>query len=265
MGEKNIAVLRLSGVISSKSSMKSGLCLESLNENIEQCFKLPKLEAVFIIINSPGGSPAQSELISSRLRSLANKNKVPLIGFVEDVAASGGYWLACSCDEIYALNNSIVGSIGVISSGFGFQETIKKLGIERRIYTQGKNKSILDPFKPENKEDIELIKGIQKIIHDNFIEHVKAGRNGKLDSKKYDTIFNGQFWTSLQAKELGLIDGVKNMYDYAEERFGEDINFKYISPKQSWLKRKMGISSNIEHSHNIDLGLSKEGIIEAKF
>ena len=153
-----MAVLRLSGVIGKVSTMQSGLTLESLNELIEKAFKIKKLKALCLIINSPGGSPVQSELIAKRIRDLAKENKIKIYSFIEDMAASGGYWLACSGDWIYALPSSVIDSIGVVSSGFGFHEAINKLGIERRVYTEGKNKSVLDPFKPINKDDLQIIK-----------------------------------------------------------------------------------------------------------
>ena len=153
-----IAILNLTGVIGRMSAMKSGLSLDSLNQLIEKAFKIKNLTAVCLTINSPGGSPVQSELIAKRIRTLATEKKIPIYSFVEDYAASGGYWLACAGDQIYASASSIIGSIGVISAGFGFTDAIRKLGVERRVYSEGRNKSILDPFMPVQKEDIDIIK-----------------------------------------------------------------------------------------------------------
>ncbi len=236
-----IAVLRLQGVIG-KVGLKGGLTIESLNDSIEKAFKTPKLKALCLIINSPGGSPVQSELIAQRITSLAEKNEIPVYSFVEDVAASGGYWLACAGSEIYASKSSIIGSIGVISSGFGFHEAIEKIGVERRIYTQGNNKSILDPFTKAKESDVRIIKNMQKYIHDHFIDYVKTKRRRKL-SQTDDILFNGEFWTGEVAAEFGLIDGISDLYSFAREKFGDKVKIEYITPKKSWMKQKLGIES----------------------
>lgn len=235
-----IAIIRLSGVIGKTGGFKSGLTIESLNELIEKAFEIKKLTAVCLIINSPGGSPVQSELIAARIRSLAEEKKVKVYSFVEDVAASGGYWLACAGEQIYACTSSIIGSIGVVSSGFGFHSAINKLGIERRVYSQGKNKSVLDPFKPEQEGDVEIVRRIQKQIHDHFIDYVKERRAGKL-TQSDDILFNGEFWTGQTALDYGLIDGIDNIYDVIKKKFGEDVSFEYIANKQSWFKKKLGL------------------------
>ncbi|AFB31819.1 MULTISPECIES: S49 family peptidase [spotted fever group] len=239
-----IAVLRLSGVIGKVSTMQSGLTLESLNELIEKAFKIKKLKALCLIINSPGGSPVQSELIAKRIRDLAKENKIKIYSFIEDMAASGGYWLACSGDRIYALPSSVIGSIGVVSSGFGFHEAINKLGIERRVYTEGKNKSVLDPFKPINKDDLKIIKNLQKQVYEHFIEYVKIRRAGKL-TQQDEILFNGEFWAGQTALDYGLIDGIGDMYSVMKEKFGDNIKFQYLCAKQSWLKKKLGMGSKI--------------------
>ncbi|MCC8462390.1 MAG: S49 family peptidase [Rickettsia endosymbiont of Ecitomorpha arachnoides] len=239
-----IAVLRLSGVIGKVSTMQSGLTLESLNELIEKAFKIKKLKALCLIINSPGGSPVQSELIAKRIRDLAKENKIKIYSFIEDMAASGGYWLACSGDWIYASYSSVIGSIGVVSSGFGFHEAINKLGIERRVYTEGKNKAILDPFKPINKEDLKIIKDLQKQVYEHFVEYVKTRRVGKL-TQQDDILFNGEFWAGQTALDYGLIDGIGDMYSVMKEKFGDNIKFQYLCAKQPWLKKKLGMGSKI--------------------
>jgi signal peptide peptidase SppA len=236
-----VTVLRMQGMIASGGGIKSSLSLESVNENIEQAFDTPKLKAVALIINSPGGSPVQSELIFKRIRSLADEKKIPVIAFTEDIAASGGYWLLCAGDELYASEMSIVGSIGVITGGFGFHETIKKLGIERRLYTQGKNKAVLDPFSPEREEDVKIIKNIQKDIHESFKNLVRTRRAGKLKANE-DKLFNGEFWSGKQAQELGLVDHIGDMYQVIREKFGQDVKFKKIGKDKGWLKKKLGLS-----------------------
>lgn len=235
-----IAVLRLTGIIGKVSTFKSGLSLETLNTLIEKTFELQKLVAVALVINSPGGSPVQSELIAKRIRFLAKEKQIPVYSFVEDVAASGGYWLACAGDEIYASKSSVIGSIGVISSGFGFEDAIKKLGIERRVYTEGKNKSILDPFQATKPSDIKIIKQLQKQVHENFVNYIKDRRIGKL-TQNDDILFSGEFWAGQIALDFGLIDGIQDMYSFIKDKYGEDVKIEYMSSKQSWLKRKFGI------------------------
>ena len=190
--------LSLSGAIGIGTPMRPALTLKSLNPLLERAFKRKGLSAVAITINSPGGSPVQSALIHARIRELAEEKKVPVIVFCEDVAASGGYWLACAGDEIYADESSVVGSLGVISSGFGFVEAIRKLGVERRVHTAGENKSMLDPFKPERPEDIEHLLSLQADIHDAFKTLVLSRRGTKLKLEDKD-IFSGAFWSGRQA------------------------------------------------------------------
>ncbi|WP_342225654.1 S49 family peptidase [Rickettsia endosymbiont of Urophora cardui] len=239
-----VAVLRLNGVIGKVSTVQSGLTLEPLNELIEKAFKIKKLKALCLIINSPGGSPVQSELIAKRIRTLAKEHKIKIYSFIEDMAASGGYWLACAGDQIYALHSSIIGSIGVVSSGFGFHEAINKLGIERRVYTEGKNKAVLDPFKPINKEDVKIIKDLQKQIYEHFVDYVKTRRVGKL-TQQDDILFNGEFWAGRTALDYGLIDDLGDMYSTMKAKFGDNIKFQYLCAKQPWIKRKLGMASKI--------------------
>ncbi len=235
-----IAVLRLNGIIGEVNSIKSGLSIASLNELIEKAFNFKNLEALCLIINSPGGSPVQSELIAKRIRLLAQEKKIPVYSFIEDVAASGGYWLACVADQIYASKSSVIGSIGVVSAGFGFSTAINKLGIERRIYAEGKNKSILDPFQPVQEGDIEIVKRIQKQIHEHFMDYVKKRRIGKL-TQEDDILFNGKFWSGETAVDFGLIDGINDMYSFIKQKYGNDVTIKYVATKQSWLKKNFSI------------------------
>ena len=213
---------------------KKGLNIQDYNKLIEQAFQNKRNKAVALVINSPGGSPTQSSLIAARITKLSKEKKIPVICFCEDVAASGGYWLACAGKEIYSDINSIIGSIGVISASFGFSELISRYGIERRVYTAGEEKSMLDPFQPEKASDVKRLKAIQKAIFENFKSFVTERRGEKIEGKK---IFNGEVWDAARAKELGLIDGIGIMEDILEAKFGEDIKLKYINKKKSFLSR----------------------------
>ncbi len=228
---QNVSSIYLSGVIAPNMGRRKGLNLYELDKVFEQAFSVRNLKAVAIQINSPGGSPVQSEMISKRIRDLSEKNNIPVLAFVEDVAASGGYWLACAADEIFASKASIIGSIGVVSSGFGFDKAIQKIGIERRLYTSGENKAILDPFLPENKEDIKRLKDIQKELHNQFISFVKSRRGSKIANENKD-LFTGAFWSGEKSLEIGLIDGFGEMKHILKERFGENIKIKEFAPKK---------------------------------
>ena len=238
----NVSILRLEGIIGKAGAMKSGLSISSTNKLIEKAFSNDKTKLVCLCINSPGGSPAQSEFIAKRIRHLSETKNIPVISFVEDVAASGGYWLACSGDKIYASKSSIIGSIGVISSGFGFKEAIDKLGIERRLYTQGKNKSVLDPFIDAKEEDITIIKNLQKNIHEHFIDYIKT-RRGRFITQDDEIVFNGEFWTGQIALDYGLIDGISDVYTYVHDKFGDDVKFDYVAQKKSFIKQLIGASA----------------------
>jgi len=241
-----IPTLRLSGVIGQTGILRSGLTLQGINKLIDKLFSDKKSPAIALVINSPGGSPAQSSLIADSIILKAKKNKKKVIAFVEDVAASGGYWLACAADEIYIDQNSIIGSIGVISPGFGFVNLLKKIGIERRIYTSGKSKSFLDPFKQEKPEDIKKLKDIQEQIHENFINYVKARRGLRLKKNKDKEIFSGLFWVGQKAVELGLADGTGHLNEVLKNKFGKKVKIKMIEPKKSFIQRKL--SSNLPSS-----------------
>ena len=236
-----IAHIRLSGVIGNVGRFQQGLSYASHRDIIKKAFSIKKAKAVAISINSPGGSPVQSHLLYSLIRKLADENKIKVITFAEDVAASGGYMLACAGDEIYANASSIVGTIGVIYSGFGFQDLIKKAGVERRVHTAGKSKSILDPFVEEKPEDIKKLKDIQEDLHKEFINLVKHSRKEKLKSND-DVLFNGEFWAGGKAKELGLIDGIGNVFQVLEDRFGKDVKIKNFEKQEGWLKKKLSSS-----------------------
>jgi signal peptide peptidase SppA len=238
----DIPTLRLSGVIGQGGFMRSGLSILSLDKLIDKLFADKKSPAVALIINSPGGSPTQSSLIAEKIISKAKEKNKKILAFVEDVAASGGYWLACASDEIFIDTNSILGSIGVISPGFGFVDLIKKIGIERRVYTSGKSKSFLDPFKNEKEEDISRLKDIQEQIHENFISYVKSRRGAKIKEKNFDEVFSGLFWVGEKAIELGLADGIGSIDKIIKNKFGKKAKIKFIDQKKSFLQRKLSTS-----------------------
>jgi len=241
--KKIVAHIKLNGVIGNVGKFKQGIDFSGQEETIEKAFSLKKAKIVAITINSPGGSPVQSHLIYKFIRSQAKKNKKKVIVFAEDVAASGGYLIACSGDEIYANSSSIIGSIGVIYSSFGFTELIKKVGVERRVHTAGKNKSTLDPFLDEKAEDIERLKTIQLDLHKDFIKVVKESRGSKLNKTDIE-LFSGEFWSGSKAKELGLIDGVGNANEVLKEKFGENVVIKKFEKSKGWLGKKLSSSSN---------------------
>ncbi|MEM7172172.1 MAG: S49 family peptidase [Pseudomonadota bacterium] len=237
-----VAVLRLSGVIGGMGPLRSGLTLSGVEKSIEQAFEIPRLSAVALAVNSPGGSPVQSALIAKRIRDFAAEKEVPVLAFCEDVAASGGYWLACAADEIFVNASSIVGSIGVISAGFGFQQAIEKLGIERRVHTSGDRKSMLDPFAPEDPEDVTRLKALQAEIHGDFKAMVSDRRGDRLKAGE-DILFSGEFWTGTKAVDLGLADGEGELRATLRERFGEKVQIRPITAPKSWLKRRLGLSA----------------------
>ena len=232
-----IAVIRLNGVIG-KVSFNHGMSLDSL-KHLDKIAKLKNLKCLAIIINSPGGSPVQSELIAKKITNIAKnyKTKLPIITFCEDVAASGGYWLACMGEKIYASNSSIIGSVGVISQSFGFTDAIKKIGVERRVFTQGKNKSILDPFSKVNPDDIKIIHSIQKDIHKSFIQFIKDSRKNRLKASD-EELFNGKFWSGSEAKKLGLIDDIGYYEEVLKTKYGKKAIFKEISAPKGFLQKK---------------------------
>lgn len=231
--DPTVAVLRLSGVIA--SGTRGTLSDQALAPLLQRAFTRGKPDAVVLQINSPGGSPVQSSLIGSRIRRLAEEKEVPVYAFVEDVAASGGYWLASAADKIWADESSVVGSIGVISASFGAHEFLVKQGFERRVYTAGKSKSMLDPFRPEKEEDVERLKVILEDLHKNFIGHVKARREGKLDTGT--DLFTGEVWLAGKALELGLIDGIGHVVPKMKEIFGDKVRFRPYEIRRPFFRR----------------------------
>lgn len=227
-----VAVLSLKGVIGNVGKMRGrGLVADELRDSIRQAFELSNLKAVALVVNSPGGSPVQSALIYNLIRDAALEKDVPVIAFAEDVCASGGYWLACAGEEIYAHAASIVGSIGVVASTFGLDEFIQRHGISRRIYTQGENKVMLDPFLPEKQEDVDRLLSVQRDVHDAFKALVIQSRGKRLNADS-DELFSGAFWSGVQARDMGLVDGLGDVYTVMKERYGKRIKLVNITPKK---------------------------------
>lgn len=235
-----IPVVRLSGAIMpAGSALRQTMSLASTAGMLEKAFSFKKAPAVAIAINSPGGSPVQSRLIFRRIRDLAEEKNKKVYVFVEDLAASGGYMIAVAGDEIIADPSSIVGSIGVVSASFGFQEMIKKIGVERRLYTAGKNKALLDPFSPEKKEDVARLKALQLDIHETFIDLVKARRGAKLADN--DELFSGMFWSGRQGLELGLVDQLGDMRSFLKARYGEKTRLRLVSAPRGLFGRRLNL------------------------
>ncbi len=257
-----VAVLRMAGVIADSSMMRrAGINFHKFREPIEKAFGISRLKAVALIVNSPGGAPAQCSLIGDMLRSLSEEKSVPVFAFVEDIAASGGYWLACAGEEIYAQETSIVGSIGVISSGFGFDEFIRKHDVTRRVHTSGRDKSFLDPFKPEKSDDIARLKDIQAGMHESFKDWVKDRRGGRLRGTE-DELMEGAFWTGKDALERGLVDGIGNVLTVMKNKYGEDIKFVDCSPEKKSLLASLLPFAN---DSRLDIGSIVEAAEEKSF
>jgi signal peptide peptidase SppA len=233
-----VPVVRLSGVIGVVTPLRPGLMLSTTARSLERAFSTRNARAVALLINSPGGSPAQSHQIFLRIRQLAEEHKLPVIAFIEDVGASGGYMLACAGDEIVCDPYSIVGSIGVVGGSFGFPKLMDKLGIERRLYTSGDHKVMLDPFLPEKPDDVKRLKALQKDIHQHFIALVKERRGKRLKGND-KTLFSGEFWIAQSAIDLGLADRVGDLRSILRERYGEKVRTPLISAERSFLGRKV--------------------------
>ena len=245
--------MRLTGIIGSAGRFKQGMELANQRDILKKAFSTKKISHVAISINSPGGSPVQSHLIYSYIRELAEKKKVKVIVFAEDVAASGGYFIACAGDEIFANSSSIIGSIGVISASFGFKDLIQKIGVERRVYTAGKNKSTLDPFVDAKEEDVKRLKNIQLELHADFIKVVENSRGSKLKDVEKNNIFTGEFWTGKTALKLGLIDGLGNADQVLKKKFGDKVVIKTFEKRKGFLAKKLSssISDPLEKIINI--------------
>jgi len=256
-----VAVLRLYGVISHGGRFKQSISMASYASMIENAFNMPGLSAVALQINSPGGSPVQSDMICRRIRDLAIEKDVPVLAFAEDVAASGGYMLALAGDEIFANESSIVGSIGVVSSGFGFKEAIAKIGVERRLYTAGESKAMLDAFEDEKPEDVERLKEIQQDIHENFKKLVRDRRGKRLKGLR-SRLFSGEVFTGKEAVKMGLIDGIGDLRTILRARFGKKVKVKLFSEKQQRLGALLGLGSGSDSEFR-GMGDLPRGLISA--
>ena len=235
MARDFVTVLRLEGVIGAGPRFGAPALTDArLAPLVEAAFRRGRPKAVALAINSPGGSPAQSSLIAARIRRLADEKAVPVHAFVEDVAASGGYWLATAADRIHVDANSIVGSIGVISASFGFQDLLARNGVERRVHTAGEDKSLLDPFRPERPHDVERLKRLQSVIHRNFIEQVKSRRGDRL---KGDDLFTGEIWLGRAGVDVGLADDLGHLAPTMRALYGRDIRFRVLSPRRPLIRR----------------------------
>lgn len=255
-------VVRLTGTIMATSGpLRPSLSLAGVAGILDKAFAMKEAPAVAISINSPGGSPVQSRLIFQRIRDLAAEKKKPVLVFVEDVAASGGYMIACAGDEIIADPSSIVGSIGVVSGGFGFVEALQKLGVERRVHTSGRNKAVLDPFRPEREEDVAHLLALQREIHQTFIDLVTSRRGDRLAD--HDDLFTGQFWSGLRGLELGLVDHLGDLRGVLRERFGEHVKPVVVQPARGFIGRRLaGQSLEGGSAPGASLELAGAGAVE---
>src|SRR5512140_2522776 len=237
-----VPVLRLSGVIGAVTPLRPGLSLAGVAKMLEKAFSMRNAKAVALVINSPGGSPVQSRQIYLRIKQLAAEKKLPVLVFVEDVAASGGYMIACAGDEIFCDPSSILGSIGVVGGSFGFQELIQKIGVERRLYTAGAHKAMLDPFLPENPDDVARVKALQREIHAIFIALVKASRGTRLKGAD-DVLFTGEYWAGETSVSLGLADAIGDLRSTLRTRYGEKVLTPVIAPATGLLSGLLGRKS----------------------
>jgi signal peptide peptidase SppA len=254
-GRAVVPVVRLSGVIGAVTPLRPGMSLAAVARTLERAFAVKNAKAVALVINSPGGSPVQSRQIYLRIRQLAEEKKLPVLVFVEDVAASGGYMIACAGDEIFCDPSSILGSIGVVGGSFGFQELIKKVGVERRLYTAGAHKAMLDPFMPENPDDVSRLKALQREIHAIFIALVKGSRGARLKGAD-DVLFTGEYWAGESSISLGLADAIGDLRSTLRARYGEKVQTPLIAPASGMLsgllgRRSPGAGSAWENTSNL--------------
>ena len=257
-----IPVVRMHGPIVAGQQMRPTLNLASVAGQLQKAFSIKEAPAVAISINSPGGSPVQSRFIYQRIRQLAEEKDKKVLVFCEDAAASGGYMIAIAGDVIIADPSSIVGSIGVVSGGFGFVDAIEKLGIERRVYTAGTQKGMLDPFQPENKDHISHLDGLLQDLFETFKGMVRNRRGEKLNESE-DVLFTGAFWTGNKALEYGLVDGVGDMSTYVKEQYGENAKLKLIAPPSGWFGRMRGGGLEFGAVDRIAAGLSADAMLSA--
>src|SRR5580698_2244099 len=241
-GTAVVPVVRLSGVIGAVTPLRPGMSLAGVARTLERAFATKNAKAVALLINSPGGSPVQSRQIFLRIRQLATEKKLPVLVFVEDVAASGGYMIACAGDEIFCDPSSILGSIGVVGGSFGMVELIKKIGVERRLYTAGEHKAMLDPFLPENPDDVARVKALQREIHATFIALVKQSRGARLKGVD-DVLFSGEYWAGETSVAFGLADAIGDLRSTLRARYGEKVQTPLIAPATGMLSGLLGRKS----------------------
>ncbi len=241
-GTAVVPVVRLSGVIGAVTPLRPGMSLAGVARTLERAFAIKNAKAVALVINSPGGSPVQSRQIYLRIRQLAAEKKLPVLVFVEDVAASGGYMIACAGDEIFCDPSSILGSIGVVGGSFGFQGLIQKIGVERRLYTAGAHKAMLDPFLPENPDDVARVKALQREIHAIFISLVKQSRGDRLKGTE-DVLFTGEYWAGETSVSLGLADAIGDLRSTLRARYGDKVSMPVIAPASGMLSGLLGRKS----------------------
>ena len=261
-GPPVVSVVRLSGIIGGMGPMRRGMTLSGLAGPLERAFKARGARAVALAINSPGGSPVQSALIARRIRALAEEHELPVLAFAEDAAASGGYWLACAADEIFADESSLLGSIGVISGGFGFVDLLRRWGVERRLHTAGERKGLLDPFLRETPEDVAHLVTIQQDIHQAFMHHVRDRRGLRLKAAESE-VFSGAFWTGRTALEMGLIDGLGDLRGVLRQRFGDKVRFKVMATARPWWRRGIASLGIGERAASDGLGLAADSVLAA--
>jgi serine protease SohB len=254
-------VVRLTGIVGFSTPLRPGLSLAGIARTLDRAFTMRGAPAVALAINSPGGSPVQSHLIFRRIRELAQQHKRKVIAFIEDAGASGGYMIACAADEIIADSYSIVGSIGVVGGSFGFDKLIAKLGIDRRLYTSGDHKAMLDPFLPEDPNDVERLKKLQHEIHEDFITLVKSRRDGKLTGPQ-DELFSGAYWTGRRALELGLVDAIGDLRGVLRERFGDKLVTPLVTAERGFLGRRLlgAAQDDVAPAALTQLGLAEDAI-----
>src|SRR6266576_296806 len=241
-GAAVVPVVRLSGLIGAVTPLRPGMSLAGVARTLERAFSMKNAKAVALVINSPGGSPVQSRQIYLRIRHLAAEKKLPVLVFVEDVAASGGYMVACAGDEIFCDPSSIMGSIGVVGGTFGFQDLIKRIGVERRLYTAGAHKAMLDPFLPENPDDVARVKALQHEIHAIFIALVKQSRGSRLKGAD-DVLFTGEYWAGETSVSLGLADAIGDLRSTLRARYGDKVLMPVIAPVTGMLSSLLGRKS----------------------
>lgn len=257
-----VKVLRLNGAIGMTTGFRKGLSLATSALPIAKLFADKSVTAVALVINSPGGSPVQAALIHDRIRALAKERGIKVLTFAEDVAASGGYMLALAGDEIYAHPNSIVGSIGVVSAGFGFDKLLDKIGVDRRVHHAGERKAMLDPFKPENPDDVAHLEALQREVHESFKQMVRDRRGDKLNGEESE-LYSGAFWTGAKAKQLGLVDGVGDLRTICRQKYGEKVEFQVITPRRPWFSFD-AFNSKLDHEPRADFATGLIAALEER-